>query len=111
MMVPTTQCAQLHIRWHLSNGEYVCSLWTAKTRVTPLKKSTIPRIEMTSAVMSTRLCKTLKEHGGLVFENVYFILDSTSTMFLMKKNSVALKEIMANKVTEALAVATPEQIT
>ena len=103
-------CVAVYLRWKLTNGEYVCSLWVAKTRVTPLKKSTIPRIEMTSAVMSSRLCKTTKQHGGLVFENVIFILDSTSTMYLMRKNSVALKEFMANRVTEFLEVASPEQV-
>ena len=64
---------------------------------------------MTSAIMSTRLCKTLIEHGGLEFENIFFILDSTCTMALLKKNTVALKEFMGNRVSEALEVADPKQ--
>ena len=63
-------CTASYLRWKLTSGEYDCSLWSAKTRVTPLKKSTIPRIEMTSAVMSSRLCKTIKEYVGLSFQNV-----------------------------------------
>ena len=102
-------CTVAYLRWKLDNGEYECTLWTAKTRVTPLKKTTIPRIEMTSAVMSTRLCKTINEHGGLEFENTYFILDLARTMALMKKNTVALKEFIGNRVLEALEVAQPDQ--
>ena len=51
-------CTAAYVRWQLCDDEYASLLWAAKTRVTPLKKTTIPRIEMTSAVMSTRLCKT-----------------------------------------------------
>ena len=68
------------------------------SRVTPLKKTTI---RITYAVMSIGLCQTIKEYGGLNFKSVYFILDSTSTMYLMKKSSIVLKELMASRVTEA----------
>ncbi len=102
-------CTAAYARWTLSDGNYECRLWAAKTRVTPLKKMTIPRVEMQSAVMSTRLSKTIQEHGSLKFKNIYYIIDSTCTLALLKKNTVALKEFMGNKVTEALEVATPEQ--
>ena len=69
----------------------------------------MPRVEMTSSVLSTRLCKITIEIGG-EFENIYFILDSTCTMALMKKDTVALKELMGNRVSEALEVAKPEQL-
>ena len=102
-------CTVAYVRWKLTAGSYECRLWTAKTRVTPLKKMTIPRIEMQSALMSTRLSKTIREQGGLEFKNTYYIIDSTCTLALLKKNTVALKEFMGNKVTEALEVATPDQ--
>ena len=46
-------CTAAYLRWELKENGYSSSLWAAKTRVTPLKKTTIPRIEMTSSVMST----------------------------------------------------------
>ena len=123
-------CKAAYVRWKLCSDDYESLLWAAKTLVTPLKKTTMPRIEMTSAAMSTCLCKTIKEYGGLNFIffdclaqtcahyrrchlntwHVYFILDSTSTMYLMRKHPVALKEFMANRVTGALEVANPDQI-
>ena len=37
-------CATAHVRWQLQSGEFVCYLSSAKTRVTPLQKISIPRI-------------------------------------------------------------------
>ena len=47
-------CATTHIRWECEGEVVRCYLWAAKTRVTPLKKMTIPRVEMQAAMMSTR---------------------------------------------------------
>ena len=59
--------------------------------------------------MSTRLAKAITDHGGLEFSNTYYILDSTCTLALLKKDSGALKEFMGNKVSEALETADPAQ--
>ena len=103
-------CTVAYARWLLSDSKFECRLWCAKTRVTPLKKTKIPRVEMQAAVMSSRLSKTIQEQGSLQFTNTYYIIDSTCTLALLKKNTVALKEFMGNKVTEFLQVAKPTQV-
>ena len=86
-----------HVRWELENGEFACRLLAAKARVTPLKKQTIPRIEMQSAVMSVRLAKAIKHHMQLNFNDTVYILDSTCTLATLHKDTVALREFMGNK--------------
>ena len=93
-------CAAAYVRWLLDTGEYECRLWSAKTRVTPLQYTSMPRIEMQSAVMSARLSKSIIHHSEMEFSNTYYILDSMCTLALLNKDSLALKDFMGNRVSE-----------
>ena len=55
-------CATVHIRWNCDDDKVVCQLWTAKTRVTPLKTITVPRIEATAADIGICLSKTVRDN-------------------------------------------------
>ena len=102
-------CVMVYVRWKLQSGEYECVLWTAKTRVTPLRKGTVPRFEMISAVMGARARKVLGKHCKWKFKRVIHILDSMCTLALLHNDTSALGEFMGNKVTEALEIAQPEE--
>ena len=95
-------CCTAHLRWELESGGYTCILLAAKARVTPLKKTTTPRGEMRSAVMSVRLCKGITHHMTLKVKEIIYILDSMCTLATINKDTMALKEVMANNVTEIL---------
>ena len=102
-------CATAHIRWELQDGSYECCLYVAKTRVTPLRKETIPRIEIQSAVLATRLSKTILTHSEMEFSEVVHILDSMCSLATLKKDTVALREYMGNRVSEILSSTSIEQ--
>ena len=102
-------CVIAYLRWKLASGEHQTILWTAKTRVTPLRKSNTPRNEMTSAVMGTRLGKSISINAEMFFNRVIHILDSTCTLALLHKETSALGEFMGNKVSEALETTEPSQ--
>ena len=102
-------CAIAYLRWKLESGDWQCFLWTAKTRVTPLQKITIPRSEMTSLVMGTRLAKTIKNTAEMNFNEVIHILDSNCSLALLHKSTWALGKFMGNKVSEALETTDPDQ--
>ena len=57
---PQAKCAVAYIRWELDTGEFATQLVAAKARVAPLERTTIPRIEMSSAVLAVRLAATIK---------------------------------------------------
>ena len=94
-------CAAAYIRWKCSDG-FRCYLWTAKSRVTPIKKLSIPRIEMQSAVMAVRLSESIKRNSIWEFSNIYHIIDSLCTLATLRKNTSALREFMGNRVSEIL---------
>ena len=95
-------CVAAYIRWRCSDGSYQCRLWTAKTRVTPLKKSTMPRIEMQAAVMAVRLSEVIKLNSIWQLENVVHIIDSMCTLATLRKETTALRPYMGHRVAECL---------
>ena len=65
-----------HVRWQLSSGEFEVHFMAAKSRVAPLKRLTIPRLELQGAVLASRLYKTIIEESRLQFVKTVFFLDS-----------------------------------
>ena len=106
---PLAMCAAAYIRWELQDGTYTSHLFAAKTRVTPLERVTIPRVEMQSAVMGVRVGNSIMKSTDYNFKNVTYITDSTCTIATLKKESVALKEYMGNMVAEICGSAKPSQ--
>ena len=102
-------CATAHVRWKLTDGTYECRLYASKTRVTPLKKESIPRIEMQSAVLGARLRKSILTHSGLEFNDVIHVLDSKCTLAILQKDTAALREYMGNRSSEILSITRVEQ--
>ena len=100
---PTAMCAAAYIRWKFNIDEFYTQLIAAKTRVTPLNRVTIPRIEMQSAVLGVRLGNSIINGAGLKFKDVTYISDSKCTLATLSKESTALKEYMGNRVSEIMA--------
>ena len=60
----------------LSNGKYDVRFIAAKSRVAPLKRLTIPRLELQGTVLATKLCKTIVEQCRFQFDKTVLFLDS-----------------------------------
>ena len=99
-------CATAHMRWNCEDGHVVCKLWAAKTRVTPLKKMTIPRIETQAAVMGARLGKTLRDNSIWKFDQVIHVVDSECYLAILRKETCALKQWLGNRIAEILNTTT-----
>nr|XP_054750185.1 uncharacterized protein LOC129255890 [Lytechinus pictus] len=66
----------VYIRWKLTDDEYDVRFIAAKSRVAPLKKLTLPRLELQAAVMATRLYTAIKEELTLELDSAVFMTDS-----------------------------------
>ena len=93
-------CATAHIRWECVDGSVWCQVWSANARVAPLKKLTIPKLELQAAVLGIRLAKSVIKNSILRFSEIYRIVDSECTLLTLKKDSFVLPEFQANRVTE-----------
>ena len=93
-------CATAHVRWGLEDGSVQCFLYAAKTRVAPLRKESIPRLEMQSAVMGARLRRSITMNTTLEFNEITHVLDSKCTLAILHKETISLKEFMGNRASE-----------
>nr|XP_061785759.1 uncharacterized protein LOC133576497 [Nerophis lumbriciformis] len=70
-----------------------------KARVAPLKPVTIPRLELTAAVVAVRVDKMLQAELQLPLEKSVFWTDSTSVLKYIKNEDKRFKTFVANRVT------------
>ena len=103
-------CATAHVQWQVEDGSFHCALFAAKTRVTPLRKETIPRIEMQACVMGSRLSKTIQTYSELNFSEVIQVIDSMCSLATLQNETSMLREYMANRANEILSVTNVENI-
>ncbi|KAF0300957.1 hypothetical protein FJT64_026658 [Amphibalanus amphitrite] len=68
-----------YARWALTDDTFACRLICAKSRVAPLKRQTIVRIELCGPVLASRLAKFLQQEMEVTFETVMFLVDSEIT--------------------------------
>ncbi|XP_058816165.1 uncharacterized protein LOC131679452 [Topomyia yanbarensis] len=64
----------------VKNGNISCSLVTAKTRVAPLKLTSIPRLELQAAVIGARLARTVIETLGMRLTKKVYWSDSRDVL-------------------------------
>ena len=69
--------ACLYLQSRNKEGKILCALICAKSRVTPLKPLTIPKLELCAAVLLTNLYKTTIQSLKISIDKTFFWSDST----------------------------------
>lgn len=96
-------CCVIYIRI-LQDDKVFVHLLTARTKVAPVKGVTIPRLELTSALLLARLLASLSPFQDIVSAEqlpTYLFSDSTVALAWISQVSPArLKVFVANRVTE-----------
>lgn len=92
--------ANVYIRIEYSDGSIKTHLLIAKTKVTPVKPSTIPRIELSGAVLATKLLIWVQQHLRIMSDSVktYFWSDATIVLYWIHGNVSRWKPFVANRV-------------
>ena len=101
------QCS--YIRLENDKGKIHCSLVLGKARVAPLKMVTIPRLELTAAVVSVRVSEMLRQE--LQYEGVQeiFWTDSKVVLGYIKNDSKRFHVFVANRVQQIRDQTSPSQ--
>ena len=90
-------------------GEVHCSLVMAKSRVAPLKPMTIPRMELSDAVLATRLHKIIKGERNLPLASSTFWTDNTCVLRYIENEDKRFQTFVANRVAAILDQSLPAQ--
>lgn len=95
---------------HLSNGnEVVTSFVMARSRVSPKKITSIPRLELCAALAGSQLANLLVKELSVPLHKVTLWTDSTTVLTWICSESCQYKIFVANRITEILDYTTPEQ--
>ncbi|GFV29821.1 integrase catalytic domain-containing protein [Trichonephila clavipes] len=82
----------LYLRFVTCNNEIETSFICSKSRVAPLKSLTLPRLELTAALLSARLAKQVS--SCLKFDaNIYYLTDSLISYYWIRGVSATLTQL------------------
>nr|XP_012219380.1 PREDICTED: uncharacterized protein LOC105670437 [Linepithema humile] len=95
--------AVVYLKVTSSDGNSTISLIAGKSRVAPLKPLSIPRLELSAAVLLSRLMKFVQESISANTTQCYCWTDSTILLAWIRQHPSRWKTFVANRVTEILA--------
>ena len=95
-------CAVVYVVWETRDGGACTSLLLGKCRVAPLVGMTIPRGEMQSLTILSRLLVVVAEAYPAQFASISTFTDSMCSIGALAKVSTALKPYFGNRVSEIL---------
>lgn len=91
----------IYMRSINAENQVLTRLIAAKSRVAPLKKTTIPRLELCAALLLARLYnKIVRSFKNFTPNSTYLWSDSTITLCWLKKSSRSFKTFVSVRVAE-----------
>ncbi|CAH8572859.1 unnamed protein product [Schistosoma guineensis] len=91
--------AVAYVRSYISDIKICSRLVTAKARVAPLKVQTIPRLELTAAVLAARMGYQLQSELDIKFAEVKFWTDSMVVLHYIRNEKSQFKTFIANRIS------------
>ena len=98
-----------YLRQVASTGAVSCALVMSRTRVAPLRKLTVVRLELQGAVLATRLAKGIETALSMPVDKTYFWTDSQVILGYINNDSRRFQTFVANRVAEIRDSTTPSQ--
>ena len=92
-----------YIRWKLKDGSYWCRLIMAKSRIAPLHRITIPRMELNGAILSKRGREVIQAEMRMKFDKVLHLIDSQTVLNMLHKTSTRFQIYEGSRVGEIQA--------
>ena len=99
----------IYIRVTDSQGSVHVSLVTSKTKVAPIKRLTIPRLELCGAHLLAQLLHHVKEVFRLPLHNVYAWTDSTIVINWLIGDPRRFKTYVGNRVSQIVDLIAPDR--
>ncbi|CAM1295397.1 Uncharacterised protein r2_g452 [Pycnogonum litorale] len=105
----TAYAAVIFVRSVYSDGSVTVRYVVGKSRVTPIKAVSIPRLELMAAVLGSRLPSRLSEVLGINPLSIWFWTDSMDVIHWIHGQSRTYKPFIAHRVSEIQEKTNPAQ--
>ena len=89
--------------------EVHCAFLIGKSRQTPQRSITIPRLELSAAVVATRLNRMMKHEMDVTVDREYFWTDSTCVLSYIVNKDKRFQTFVANRITTIHEGSRPDQ--
>jgi hypothetical protein len=99
----------VYLRMVDSNRSVHTSLVMSKTKVSPIKRLSIPRLELCGARVVAKLIHHIKEIFSIPLSSVYAWTDSTIVLDWLVGNPRRFKTYVGNRVSEIIDLVPPER--
>ena len=87
-----------YLRFTDTENRIHCSLVMGKSRVAPIKPTTIPRLELTAATVTVKQDIQIREELNLEIESVLFWTDSTCVLQYINNEACRFKTFVMNRL-------------
>ncbi|XP_011859054.1 PREDICTED: uncharacterized protein LOC105556570 [Vollenhovia emeryi] len=92
--------ACLYVRTKQDDGQYRTELLCSKSRVAPLKAISLPRLELSAALLLSRLLEKVRASCDLANMEIFLWSDSTITLNWINSSSRRWEVFVANRIGE-----------
>lgn len=99
----------IYTRLSDDGGHATSNLLLGKSRVAPLKKISIPRMELTAASIAVKFVNIILEEMNYHFDSVVFWTDSQCVLSYISNRTSRFKTFVANRLTTIHEGSIPEQ--
>lgn len=89
-----------YIRVEKSDGTVATNLVFSKTRVAPLTKATVPKLELSAAHLMAKMLPSIMEEHCVTIDQCYLYTDSMIALQWLRKSPAKLETFQANRVAE-----------
>ena len=97
----------IYIRVVPKEGKASTSLVMSKTRVAPVRKISLPRLELMAAVITARLCIYVKDAIDCPISRIVCWTDNSSTLHWIRGSASQWKPFVTNRVMEIQSLLDP----
>ena len=99
----------VYLRMEDTNGVVYTSMVMAKTRVAPIKRQTIPRLELCGALVMAQILSQCKNVLKIPTEHTYAWTDSTIVLSWLQGNPRRFKVFVGNRVAQVMELIPPDR--
>ena len=99
----------VYLRMEDSNGTVHTSMVMSKTRVAPIKRQTIPRLELCGALVMAQILSQCKDVLKIPIDHTYAWTDSTIVLSWLQGSPHRFKSFVGNRVAQIMELIPPHR--